>query len=901
MWLLWCARAYAEHTATDGVPAANNWDVFTNYGRYMPQVRGIVDAQGNPDWLWIGVLLTLMIGILASFTRIYVFWRRAPLVEASEDLQKDLANLFLLCAICGYGLSAILFFWPGYRLLAFLMAVLNVWSWRLAFRISHREASPSRPHDLAQRLAEHNAALKRQLAARNAELGLVTLATRHTDHPMAVLSNAGRLLWCNERFAIHYDQDADALTGQDVRQLLQRTTPERSVRPLLDGLETGVSAVCEVSHAADDGTRRWLELALEWIADDPGGRGVFVQRDVTGQRRLRRERDHVYSLINASSDLVRSVDGRGQLLFDNAASRTTLGGAEHDAHPLFSRRPAWARWQLQETALPQAEARGIWIGESALLNHRDEEIPVSEMLVVDRELSGQIRSVSSIMRDITALKQAREAAESASLTRGRFLAIISHEIRTPLNGIQGALELLSQTHLSPQPRRYVQAAQASARSLMGLLDHVLDFSQLEADELILRAQTFALHELLEDVLAVFRADAQQKGIDLSDHIEPDVSLYLTGDPDRLRQILINLVGNAMKFTVQGAVRIRVSVSEHQTRDQLLRFSVHDTGPGISAADQERMFHPFSQRAPLVNGGAGLGLVISKQLVERMRGRIWLTSTPGEGTTFSFTARLQRADPDPEEIIAPPTADALPEAAAEVRVLVAEDNAINQMVISEILRVMNADFLVVPNGRAAVDAFKSRTFDIVLMDCQMPEMDGLEASRQIRIFEAQIGQETVPIVALTANVLDGDREACLDAGMTDYLSKPIDRDKLAQHLDAARPKRSPAPLDVDRLMAACLNKAEIADRALTAFLDALPPSVATIRDAHEHCDVAGLKGALHHLCGGALQVGAVQLSRLSAALEARAERIDVDDMVALEDAAIRLQEHVASQAPLARSA
>ena len=356
------------------------------------------------------------------------------------------------------------------------------------------------------------------------------------------------------------------------------------------------------------------------------------------------------------------------------------------------------------------------------------------------------------------------------------VANISHELRTPLGVILGMTELALLEDLSPKVRDYLQTAKDSAEVLLRLLNDILDFSKMDAGGFALESCPFGLRVVLDETMRSFSAKGREKGLVLACDLPDSVPDTLVGDPVRLRQILTNLLGNALKFTERGEVVVHVSVAACASDEVCLQFAVCDTGIGISPEDQGRIFAPFAQgdsSTTRIYGGTGLGLAIVSELVSMMGGRLWLESEPGRGSTFYFTARFpQLADqPPPVHPWAVPLAMPQDQASHPLRVLLVEDTRANQEVVKKILERRGHRVDVAADGREALRRFQQQPFDVVLMDLQMPGMDGFQATEQLRALEGP-RPSRVPIVAMTAHALLGDRQRCLAAGMDGYLAKPV---------------------------------------------------------------------------------------------------------------------------------
>lgn len=536
-------------------------------------------------------------------------------------------------------------------------------------------------------------------------------------------------------------------------------------------------------------------------------------------RAIHRGGERAEKIFQNAADAILLVDRLGTYVYATASIERVTGYTV--AETVGTNASAWLHPDdlAEHIKKVQALRDGTWVGPTSPVTqyrrkHKTRGWVWVEALGANLTDDPAVGAIVVTMRDMTErrrileeLERAKEAAEAASIAKSAFLANMSHELRTPLNGVIGMVELLARTALDDRQRRYTEVARASANSLLAVINDILDFSKIEAGKLEIRTVAFAPAEVVREVESVLRLSAEQKGVGLRCELGEDFTRQYMGDPGLLRQVLMNLVNNAIKFTAHGEVVVTAKIDgiDDGTRIPVLHMDVRDTGIGISREGIARLFQPFHQvdvSTTRSHGGTGLGLAISSQLVCRMGGTISVASEVGEGSMFSVRVPMREAEgqgatpPGTSASARPRVTQGISPTRTKLRALVVEDSEINAEVAGELMRSVGIEVDFAVNGALAVAAALAQRYDFILMDCQLPEMDGFEATRRIRAHECAgtISGPRLPIVALTASATTNDLDACLAAGMDSYVTKPVDPDHLFEAISRVTGREVGAPLD-----------------------------------------------------------------------------------------------------------
>ncbi|MEP3427874.1 MAG: PAS domain S-box protein [Roseibium sp.] len=703
-----------------------------------------------------------------------------------------------------------------------------------------------------------------------------------------------RMVLCNSKYREFYSSSADLIQiGKKFEDIIREGAKRGQYQVSVDTLEDWVALRMDhhfnpgapMEQHLDDG--RWLRV-IESRTSEGGLVGFRVDITELKQREaeLRRNEDLLRNVVDASFDGVIVMNGNGVVIDFSPAAEDVFGWSAQEV--IGEKMSSLIIPEKYRKAHDDGLKNFLITGEGPVLGKRFEieglhkkgheiivELAIRHTKGAEGPLFlGYVRDVTERKAADIALREAKEKAETANEAKAKFLAMMSHEIRTPMNGVLGILSLLRDTDLDPAQASYVKTARESGRSLLELINDILDFSKLEAGRMELDPAPFRLKSVVKSIVDLFLPIAQDKGLDLSLNYPEDIPHNVYGDAGRLRQVILNLVSNALKFTEIGSVEISVEVNSISTEKPEFRFSVKDTGIGIPKDKHGALFGDFvtvDSSYTKKQGGTGLGLAICKQISDLMGGEISLESLPGAGSTFHFVVPIELAEDqtpmfDPAEEYRPA------EFPKGLVVLLAEDNATNQIVVSHALERAGCDIDIASNGREAVQAAQKRDYNCILMDISMPEMDGIEATKRIK--EGRRNADT-PIIALTAYSLRGDKERFMSSGMSDFLSKPVEKEDLLACIarnvqdQASGAQSGTNTLERNALSAArdilCTMPKELQEKLLHQFVDDTLKRLRTAQEAVQNDDLETLERATHALKSVAGTFGATELTNIAAAI------------------------------------
>ncbi|WP_192821173.1 response regulator [Rufibacter sp. LB8] len=561
---------------------------------------------------------------------------------------------------------------------------------------------------------------------------------------------------------------------------VQIVTSQGDERIAVEAIKTGASDYLPKTLLTPEGISQSIRTAVRLHK--------IEQERLQTQEQLRRTQEQLETVVNGAPIILWAIDAEGRFTMTRGKGLSLIGKSEGQSvgmsmYEAYQDNPtilACVRKALKGAgANCTTNVQGVWF-DCLYLPMTNANSEVTGVIGVGYDITSRVKSEEE-------LKKAKDEALSMAQVKEQFLANMSHEIRTPMNGILGLTEVLSKTNLNDQQREYLKAINTSANNLMVIINDLLDFSKIEAGKITLEIIPFDLRQLIKQLLDILDIRAKERKNSLKLLLDDDIPQFVEGDPFRLSQILNNLIGNAIKFTENGTIKLSVEVLSAQDGQFELEFTVRDSGIGIQKENLETIFEKFTQGSNDTTrkfGGTGLGLSIAKELIEVQGGSISVQSEAGVGSTFTFALPFKKVTQQPEPVSAtdqpsPPAQTGKYHHLRHARLLLAEDNPINQMLVQKVLGDQEIKLEVVNNGLEAVEILEQQPFDLVLMDMQMPEMDGYEAMRHIRQQQAPL--KNIPIIALTAHASQGEADRCLDAGADSYVSKPFQAETLLNEI------------------------------------------------------------------------------------------------------------------------
>ncbi|MFZ3321235.1 MAG: PAS domain S-box protein [Usitatibacter sp.] len=723
---------------------------------------------------------------------------------------------------------------------------------------------------------------------------------------MVLVNAAGRIILANSQAERLFGYDGGELVGQAIEVLLPPRFRSGHVghrsdyfaRPRRRQMGAGV----ELYGLRRDGSEFSIEISLSPLQSDEGMLTLSAVRDVTERKRAEQKfRD----LLESAPDAMVIVDSRGEIVLVNSRTEQLFGYRREEllgrkVEVLIPHRFRENHPRNRDVFFTQARSRGLGEGPELYGQRKDGgEFPVEITLSPIATESGTL--VSSAIRDISErvrieheLLVKNVELETAERAKSAFLATMSHEIRTPLNGILGMLELLSLTTLDREQRTTVEVVRQSGRMLVRIINDILDYSKIEAGRLTIRNEVASVAAVIHNTISLFSGAASSKGLTLSMAVDERIGPAVWVDPQRLQQVLNNFVSNAIKFTAAGYVEVRADLLEGRTNDNVIRFSVADTGIGIASNDQKQLFEPFTQVDARSNrrfGGTGLGLSICRRLADLMGGVITMESVPNKGTTMHLDMTLPLADPGQlpdgakdapideghltlEQRPAPSVEQAVSEGTL---VLIVDDHDINRLVLKRQVAALGYAVETAKDGLEGLEKWQSGRYGIVLADCHMPVLDGYEMVKRMRDTERHMGRKHTPVIACTANALADEADKCFAVGMDDYLAKPLAlRDvarKLAQWLPVAGPVSAPmAGSAVDATVLANLSRESNTPQRTLAdlFRHVNDQDMANLRASVADRDGAATNETAHRIKGASRMMGALGFAALAERIEKAAQ-------------------------------